>query len=584
MMRPRGPLPVLAPPPHDPPLIKSPPPRDVPYRSSSRHYSPRSRHPTHQQEGHLRLLFKCIKMSKSYNKLITAVAVTICLHLIVVTVIPFKSPFPNLTHSRKPTKRLFEKQSSPSSGITSNVTNTARKLTRFDKPFYRYPDLHPDSQHLLNNLNRIESNNRVLLSSVANDVGDGLGHRLMIMAAERLLAHKLNAIYSHRVSLYGSLTKGVGNEKAVERFFGWGDNWDLTRDDVLERDCEKVRKVKDDCHAERIGCEKLKESSSLKTVVKVEWDVMLCFIGKTVNGTSDAKKEKNLECERILKSFEEKYRDTKNVLFELEGKNCYWKFATSNFEIVRRWFVERFWERRKVDVKERSLDWDEKEVHIGMHIRRGDFFMKRYSHRLMVPDATYIHVLRRMMEKIDEQSLRSSRSSSPRRRYRVHVYSQGKSRSEKEGEFIDHDVSKARHKYVSEDGAEKPDGYWLDLLVNGSRALESLRNRVKFDLQISTDTLKSIDGMVSSDVFIGGTSGLSYHVVRMYSRGLMLMITDSKYENPSDKFVQNIDVTGQGVFTKKKGTTEGDAYFDADKFARGWDEYSKNMIKDIDNV
>ena len=415
----------------------------------------------------------------------------------------------------------------------------------------------------------------------------------------------MNITHAQRIGLYGSLSDERYSNDGVEKVnhhFGWDRGIVTTREEVLKRDCaeewkyvdgRRVRNfakaemegfVMDECRVQRMGCKKLKRDSRFEEIIVVPLRVMLCYLDRDGDYKMVRKGTKGYEeCQRVIGGFEREYLEGReNVMFLMDPRPCFNRLGTSNFWSVGSSFYQPYWDARREDDGRRGMwKWDEREVHVGIHVRRGDFFLERYSNRVLVKDVVYARILKRIIEVVEEDALKRTGRES-RRRYRIHVYSQGKAKSGDDSK-IDHDVSKARHLYVSENGEEQADDYWMNLLLNMTDSANSLRDRVSWDLQISANTLESIDGMTSCDIFVGGTSGLAAHIVRMYARGVLLLMKESLYEDPKYKFVQIVDVEGTGHLSRFDTDEPKDPHISVTKFRKYWQDYVKDFADDIDN-
>ncbi|CAN8070290.1 unnamed protein product [Agarophyton chilense] len=406
-----------------------------------------------------------------------------------------RRPRPSLFRLRRePRPRYRRVESAPPHARV--CSSTAR--THFNSRFTRFSRaLHPVSAHTIQ-----QSKNRVFMSSLPREVGDGLGHRSCLLNYERVMALVLGLSYSHRVSTYGSLS--VRDEHAVERLFGWGDG-ELKRHDLLDRACLQVAYVNDSCEtpASHVVCRRVlprRRGGVFDQTVIIPDAVSDCLL---VHGDDGEQ-----QCGALFRSFVSAYGEP-NTLFQMRPRRCFREYLYTNFSRTRDWFAHKYWHRDAS--KTRQLALERERVHIAMHVRRGDFF--NYSERVLIPDATFVDVAGRIRMALDDMLGRRALLT-------VHIFSEGVSVS---GERVkdNHDTSKMEAVYVDERGVRRDAKHWQRLFERHARWRG--RDGLVVRTHIASDTIEAVHMMAACDFFIGSVSGLSAQVVRHLGRGLLLL-------------------------------------------------------------
>lgn len=357
-----------------------------------------------------------------------------------------------------------------------------------------------------------QSRNRVFMSSLPVEVGDGLGHRTCLLNFELHLSKMFNLTYSHRNSTYGSLTRE--NRNAVENLFGWG-HAEIPREYLLSLGCAEKISVRDNCEipGENVFCRRIRlrrDGGLFDRTVIIPDALAACFLqrGRDV----DIERMCTTPVAAFLSSFPEP-----NTLFQLAPGRCYHHWLYTNFSGSADWFAGKYW-REDID---RSIlripSLNPKRLHIALHIRRGDFF--NYTHRVLIPDATYTDMALRIKTAVDDMTGGDVPMT-------VHVFSEGVST---DGRVKDnHDTRRMQAVYVNEHGVRKKEGYWEEMLNNHVRR----RGKdLKVKMHIASNTIQTVHDMLTADFFVGSLSGLSMQVVRYVSRGVvMLPLHESEVE------------------------------------------------------
>lgn len=398
--------------------------------------------------------------------------------------------------------------------------------------------------------------NRVLLSAVPVEVGDGLGHRTCILNYELHMAFALGLTYTHRVSRYGSLSRD--DALAVERLFGWG-NGELTREYVLQKGCAEVDYVNDTCEipATNVVCRRVRTRAKgglFDQAVIIPDELAECFLQR-------GPEERILDqiCFPVVQSFLAAYSEP-NTLFQMRPKLCFRDYLFTNFSQTASWFSEKYWtggfyskaegeslmrmrsntvhrlpaaerqasvsmglpagENMSPVIRTRELSLDPKRVHVSLHIRRGDFF--NYTNRVLIPDATYADIAGRVKIALDEMMDANVPVT-------VHVFSEGVPAA-KERLKDNHDISSMEKVYVNEFGEHMPENHWSRMILRCPRFKAAYgvgrgwsRPDIDVKMHIATDTIQALHDMLASDFFVGSISGLSMQVVRNIGRGLTLL-------------------------------------------------------------
>lgn len=387
----------------------------------------------------------------------------------------------------------------------------------------------------------LESENRVFMSAVPHEVGDGLGHRTCILNYELNMALTLGLTYSHRQSSYGSLTRD--DPEAVENLFGWGAG-EISRDYILDRGCLEVDYVNDTCEipSPNIICRRVRtrrKGGLFDQTVIIPDEIAECFLQK-----GPEKQFVDQNCYPLVQSFLAAYSD-QNTLFQMHPKLCFRDYLFTNFSKTADWFAEKYWtnsfqgendssiqlkdgfkvaniaklsstENTVKETRRRNLSLEQDRVHIALHIRRGDFF--NYTNRVLIPDSTYADVSARVKIALDEMVNADVPTT-------VHIFSEGVANGEDTRTKDNHDTSTMRAVYVNEHGQKMPSNYWNQLFRHQRRLSGTKWRHKNLDvkLHIATDTIQAVHDMLASDFFIGSISGLSMQVVRNIARGIVFL-------------------------------------------------------------
>ncbi|PXF46915.1 hypothetical protein BWQ96_03253 [Gracilariopsis chorda] len=431
----------------------------------------------------------------------------------------------------------------------SKIRQVPATSNRFDNPWYvhkrvRFPTLE-------------ESRYRVLYSPLRGVASDGLGHNSGVMNAEIGIALRLGLTYTHRVSLYGSLTRD--NPNAVENFFGWG-HGQIPREFIRESFCKSSGNFS---RAKCQPCEGLKSNSSfheMKFHHLVEIPYNLTY-GRMWCSRSGSPLHESSNCMKQANDFVERHNQPYTI-FQMPLDTCASNPVDSFFDpVTRAYLFNQYWDRHgsrsrysteddekkssvrftkegipllRATVRRRPISYPEHALNIAIHARRGDFFME--TRRSMVSTAAFGRTVRDFMTIVQKQGGVFSRMP-----VIVHLYSEGI--NVKGSKYGGHDVSGMAKSYKDSDGTDRDAG-WVTKVIRGIGLSEpevqssvnstsaSRKNAprlslfpggLKVQLHIATNTLQSLHEMIAADMFIGSASGMSMHVVATMSRGVHLV-------------------------------------------------------------
>lgn len=413
-------------------------------------------------------------------------------------------------------------------GMDNETLNVPSELSRFDVPWLMLPRVYMKSLE--------EARGRVLFSTLKVHMSDGIGHAFTVLNAEVTTALTLGLAYTHRVGFYGSLSKY--ERDLVENLFGWGAS-ELPRS-FLEREVCLVEEVSHRPNAAQVDkcpiCASILRNSTLPISSIVEVPESITY-GCTSCRASRA----------AVKDFLKRHTE-KNTLFQMAPQRCDLSPKAPDFTQSYQYFYWKYWDahsslsfppvhreensKHKLPVPEKRtpVNFNEHELTIAIHARRGDFLDAR-NHRGMVSSHVFASVVREVSRKV-----RSVQSPFAKMPMAVLVYSEGRRVAGVSGGL--HDVQLMDKKYVDSDGSVR-DARWLHRLVvpskskaaGGDYATEleitsEFPAGVRLELRISTSIAESIHEMASADVFIGSMSDMSQYAVRTVSRaGIQLLPT-----------------------------------------------------------
>lgn len=343
---------------------------------------------------------------------------------------------------------------------------------------------------------RWKRRNRALISHIPHQVGDGLGHRYLMLNYEVMLSAELEVGYVHRRSRYGSLTPD-SNILAVEKLFGFS-GMNETRNTLIRENCETVAFFRDTCYGQNIQCMSLRKNSTFKRLVQIPNNITDCYI--------DLSNKQHAECTNRTKQFARKHH-MDNTLFQTTPSRCNADYRSNNWKKSLAFLRSRYWDNRLKAKGSSPISLKSSSVSIAVHIRRGDFF--EYN-RTLIPDSVYASLICDVKASLDREVGASVATT-------VHIYSEGVAI----GKVKDnHDIAKMYSIYKTENGTIAGYGHWTGLLKSICPSRISLP---KIRLHIASDTIMSLHDMISADVFIGSRSGFSAHIVGNLARGIVFL-------------------------------------------------------------
>lgn len=380
---------------------------------------------------------------------------------------------------------------------------------------------------------RHQRQNRVFISSIPIQVGDGLGHRLAMTNFELVLSIFLNAGYAHRFSKYGSLSPSH-DLYAVDRMYGFVDGLD-SRINLLRSTCSEIITMPDACRKPNIVCKTLRpphKGGIFHHLVNITPSLTECF-------SADAPVKQQLsECVERTTQFAEKHNKP-DTLFQMTPSICHTAFRIQNMTLTKEFLRAKYWRfhsrygsvqspsfvqtlRRKLrnpnesifgmfrPTDSRQLSLSPHKVQIAVHIRRGDFF--HYTTREIIPDEMYADVICEILKALKHSTRRAVPTM-------INIYSEGIAKKI----ASNHNISSMKKIYLNERGHPMPKNYWPLLIQNRLQLLNETVQLSQIKLHIATDTISAVHDMISADFFIGSRSGLSTTIVKTYSRGLLIL-------------------------------------------------------------
>lgn len=368
----------------------------------------------------------------------------------------------------------------------------------------------------------VESRGNILYSAISLKASDGIGHAMATFNAEVFAAYNLGLTYSHRVATFGSLTNQ--DNLAVEKFFGLGDG-ELTRTSLQEVICdipdEKMDINCQDKKGKRICpiCNKMRTQLGMRSVLN---DIIT--LPKVVSGPAGNIPRLRQLCSGVT-----------STLFTMDIEDCDKLPAQSDFSVTGSIFYWKYWYRHGVnkyggplrkprpglDHEMRQISYNDKELSIGIHIRRGDF-LDPNSTRVPTSSGVFVAIVSEILRHV-----RHTGGGFATLRPAIHIYSEGvkKKKGQSKGSAGSHDISSYDPIYVDFNGKKQPVEWWQEQLfpttLNEGNDGPYFLPRVI--MHVAEQTLPSLHDMASADIFIGSLSGFSKNVIRSIGRGTMIL-------------------------------------------------------------
>lgn len=416
----------------------------------------------------------------------------------------------------------------------TRVRNLSAFINRFNIPWYS------PNRVFLPTLK--QSRVRAFYSPLRARSGDGLGHSFATMNSEVGAAIRLGITYTHRVSVYGSLTRE--DDLAVENFFGWGHN-EISRTFIRDNFCNSNYTTGvTPCQF----CNSLRRNRKMNPIRFdriVQLPTNLTY-RRPICTSFDGPDSQRM-CQDPVRAFL-KANNRPNTIFQMPTDMCDKSPADSHVDkLARAFFFHKYWDlhmRPKGELEKKEslqpktpetqyilhtsrirnpIEFPEHELIIAIHARRGDFFRVK---RDMISIETFGHVVRQVMRVVHKQGGVFSRMP-----VAVHVYSEGRAKSGERN--IGHDIAKMTKEFVDSNGQVR-DVAWIDRTLRGSEKEGFINdqeegngngklfpNGLTTRLRISEDTIQSLHEMVSADVFIGSESAMGKYIVASLFRGAL---------------------------------------------------------------
>lgn len=413
-------------------------------------------------------------------------------------------------------------------GIT-NIAIYPTEVNRFDVPWLLLRRVDTRSFE--------QTGYKILYSPMKVKASDGIGHGLTVLNAELSTALNLGLSYTHRLGIYGSISRE--QRTAVEDMFGWGVG-EVPRRFIENEVCE-VELISNK-HPPQKGmercpvCRAIREDSALPIHEVVEIPSSLSYGCVSCHSRQQA----------VIDFMHSHAKN--NTLFQLSPTKCDQSPKSPDFTLSYRYFYWKYWDthgnksfgslpvaERKVEgqhwtppiSKRGSINLPENELVIAIHARRGDFFAQK--RRRMASGKVFAAVVKAAMDTVQEVG--GVFSEMP---VAVIVYSEGRRRKGTVGEL--HEMALMDHEFVDTDGQVRDAMWFHRLLVPEGRSTNgnnthSMREEgmhfpdgVRVEFRISTDLNVALHEMASADIFIGSASDLSQYAVRVISRsGIQLL-------------------------------------------------------------
>lgn len=389
-----------------------------------------------------------------------------------------------------------------------------RFITRFSRPSL---PLFPPSTISIQ-----QSRNRVFVSSFPADFGEGLGHRFCLLNFELLVALALNLTYTHRDSTYLSTTKG--HPPSRDPLSPWA-RGELTRHQVLAQSCASVVHVHDTCAVpmQRTTCARLRplrQRGRFRRAHVIPLAVVRCLAQRLpVPGVHLL-----ALCNNHIRAYLDAFPHD-DTLFLMPTGGCFRDWLQTDFTLTAQWFAHKYWTHPSDDDNgQRPPLSPPQHVHIAIHVDRGD--SSNLTHGLAVSDTTFVDVAWRAIHAL-RVAVRNARLP-----VHVHVFSTGRAKGI-------HDASGMRLAHLNNHNVPTNDddtAYWRERFRTHARAHARVSSaspfswshrgaavHVKVHVHAATDSLEVVQRMAVADVFVGSLSALSLHVVRVLSRGVLLL-------------------------------------------------------------
>lgn len=415
----------------------------------------------------------------------------------------------------------------------------------------------PPNVHLLT---PEESNHRYLYLPTRLATSDGIGHSMGVANYAFNFALRFNLTYTHRLGLYSSLT--AYDRLAVERFFGWGDG-EVPRSLVRTQGCVPENGIwpseaqKYECQL----CEKPLHGGAMQ---------IRHFIQIPVEMESNCHVAEEL-CLVITDEYVKKHNRS-HTLFQAPKESCRVPPTDANYLHTKNLFYHKYWNRHgqllwrnKTTRTTRPISYNESELNVAIHVRRGDFLdASGLARREITEDAVFAKVLVDALSLVHEHG--GSLAKMP---VAVHIYSEGKLIPGRVSSV--HAINLQDRNYYDSTGVVRDMGWWQELIAKAQTNsklghIHFRMDKIRVIMHISQQTLRCLHEMVSADIFIGSKSGLSNSLVWSLSRGLVLIPSSGPLKNEMGK---KGNICCSMPFENKNGN------FQRDLFRQYWEVYAE---------
>lgn len=403
----------------------------------------------------------------------------------------------------------------------------AGRVSRYTRP---WPSLH---RRNIDFPSLTQSRHRVLFSSLRRLGGDGLGHGFATKNAEVYTAYLLGLTYTHRQPVFNTITQS--NENLMEEFFGWGID-ELGRDSFQADNCNNPLP---------------NTTAKCATCSKPKGKYNVVYVPHAISFTNPTP---SLEAQTRVKRFLAQHNNSYTI-FHMDPSVCDSYPFYSTFDRTGEWFRYKFWKHHYAphgsiktqaqqlygraepetlettslpsgDVRDAPIKFDDKELTIAVHVRRGDFFTDKK--RVSLRSSVYAQIIRTVQDVVQEAG-----GPFARQPVAVYIYSEGRPKQNhintNKPRYRGHDVSSMTKDYVDENGIVRTQQWWLQLIEgirpqvrNTSDSLTYLQisPTPRVELRVSQSTVQTLHQMIRADIFIGSVSGLSTYLVKNLARGV----------------------------------------------------------------
>lgn len=358
-----------------------------------------------------------------------------------------------------------------------------------------------------------ESSYRLLYSPVKRALSDGIGHGVSVWNIEMVAALRLHLTYTHRKSTYSTITRD--DPYAVEKFFGWGQE-EISRSKVKESECTTEVGQCEVCSGVNVTSKS--RPFGIERVVEIPKSIAeRCRVSQPGS-----------ECDERIRDFVAKHNES-HTIFQMPVGSCRSPPTSTYFLLTRSILANKYWRQHSREYHHdstysprsptRHLRFNDKELVIAVHVRRGDFLS--IKHRLTIDDRVYARIIKRALNII--QGFNNTFASIP---VSISIYSEG--RLLKNLPKSVHNVEEMDSMYVDSHGIVRDAEWWENLILHPHALIDNIsslpdvniKNPLRVTLRIAEPILSNLHEMASADLFIGSSSGLSTNIIWSLARGV----------------------------------------------------------------